>query len=154
MLPGPSPSMGALHQRVLANFRDLTEQLRGARAARGLTVRGLASETGVALSTVTSIEKGSVWGRYRTWVRLADGVGLRVSFNDEEDGLEAMRDLLALVDEPGESIYRNLAGETQLRVATLRDLHRTASPSMETLLAVAASFDQPWELRRPEDCIG
>jgi DNA-binding XRE family transcriptional regulator len=115
--------------------------LSSARLKKGLSTRDLAQTSGVALSTLTQLENGSVWGRLQTWRRLAAPVDHVLHLNGDADVAEALRRELDDLRSVTPHIVAHVAHDTGLRVQTVTDLAKTASPSMQTLLAVAAAIE-------------
>lgn len=67
-----------LERRSVEGYRHLASQLVGARASRGLTLRSLSGQTGLALSVLTGLEQGSAWPSFETVAIVADVLGCRV----------------------------------------------------------------------------
>lgn len=108
-----------------------------------MSLRRLAVESGHALSVVTGLEQGSAWPRLKTMRDVSDAVDLvlRVAWvsNIEQELLRRQK-----MHGP----TSRLAADLGLRRHTISELVRgDRSPSMATVLALAAKMDLPVALR-------
>ena len=67
-----------LERRSVEGYRQFASGLVRARASRGLSLRSLSGQTGLALSVLTGVEQGSAWPSFQTVAIVADVLGWRV----------------------------------------------------------------------------
>lgn len=86
-------------QKLIANLapsptateQDLGLRVREIRRARNWTLKDVADRTGLAISTISKMERGEISLTYDRFMRLAQGLGLDVGelFDAEAEGFEA-----------------------------------------------------------------
>jgi DNA-binding phage protein len=130
-----------IEARAIRQFRNMAEALVEARHENELSTRALSQRSGVALSTLTQLENGSIWGRLDTWRRLTAAVGLGLRVHDDPDVAARLRHELDDLKSVSRDIDVYIAHDTGLRPQTVANLAKTTSPSMQTLLAVAAAIE-------------
>jgi transcriptional regulator with XRE-family HTH domain len=129
------------------NYWRLARGLADARWRAGESLRNVATATGVALSTATAVEQGSVWPRWGTLMKLAEHFDARLTRAGETDIPAAL--VKAIEVKPGLSV-RAVAAELGVRPNTLYELKEvTADPSSATVLALAAAGGAPVHLSFP-----
>ena len=133
----PDDSYGfPLERQAVASFRRLADTITNTRYEKGLSVRHLAAAAGVAVSTTSSFESGSAWGRWATLLALAAPLGLTTEAGD--GSTDVVGALVAKMKRPRGESRREVAFRASLRPNTVYDLGRPGvSPSVATVLAVA-----------------
>lgn len=86
-MPEPMP---ALSPKTAASEADLGARVRNIRRSRGWTLKDLAQRTGLAVSTISKMERGEISLTYDRFMRLAQGLGLDVGdlFSAEPESFE------------------------------------------------------------------
>lgn len=77
-----------LEPRRASSELELGERVRQTRLARGWTLKDLASRTGLAISTISKMERGEISLTYDRFMRLAQGLGMDVGelFDADAEG--------------------------------------------------------------------
>lgn len=127
---------GPVEREAVEAYRRLVRGLYTRRAANDLTLRELSSLSGVPLSVVAAVERGSSWHRLATFQALAGSLGLSVV-------VDGVSDVVGRLDAEAEAQRRSLAWvaeQARLNPGTLYAMvqRQTRSPSMATVLAIAA----------------
>ena len=127
---------GPVEREAVEAYRRLVRDLYSRRVAADLTLRELSSASGVPLSVVAALERGSSWHRLETFQVLGRSLGAMVAIDGDDDVVGRLH---AEVKHQRRSLAW-VAEEAHLNPGTLYAMVRrqTQSPSMATVLAVAA----------------
>lgn len=82
--------INGLEPSPTATEQDLGQRVRGIRKARKWTLQDAADRTGLAVSTISKMERGEISLTYDRFMRLAQGLGLDVGelFDADAEGFE------------------------------------------------------------------
>ena len=128
-----------LEQRAVLAYQHIVEQTLQRQAARGWSLRKVASLAHLAPSAVSTSTSGSAWPRWRTLTDIAAALGAQVV---ADDGVELRASLCALLSfHRREVSLASTAAELVVQPRTLYDFCDPArSPSSATVLGLAAYF--------------
>lgn len=124
-------------------YRGLVQQLLDAREDLGVSLRGLAERTGVALSTLTAMEQGASWPRLSTMAATAEALDRRLCL----DGVEDIPGAVIAKAQAGWVRLDGFAHKAGVRPQTVYTLRRGGRQlSMETLLRLSLTARLKWSV--------